>query len=297
MLNYTALLNAKSRGTAFLVLGDPVSHSRSPGLQNAAFEAAGLKKSYARFHIKVEDLPEFAAFARENLRGVNLTVPHKHAIIPLCDEVDPIAELCGSVNTLDIRDGKLYGYSTDGPGLEYALKREFDFDIPGKNILFLGAGGACRATAFHLAAKGAKFITIANRTKEKAIELAEMVTANSNCNANGISIADEESMKLALCRADVVIQATSCGLKDDDPSPFDTNWITSDCHFDLFDTIYKDTAIQKACRAKGLRTAGGKFMLIGQGAASFRIWTGIEPDIQAMERGFEEAISQEDTVC
>lgn len=297
MLNYTALINAVNRGITHLVLGDPVAHSRSPGLQNAAFEAEKLGRPYARLHIKVEDLPEFSDFARKYLKGVNLTVPHKHAIIPLCDEVDPAAALCGSVNTLAVRNGRLYGYSTDGPGLEYALKREFGFDAKGKNILFLGAGGACRATAFHLALNGAGSIVIANRTVEKAEELAGAISQNSTCSASGISITDEDSMKHALLDADAVIQATSCGLKEDDPSPIDTGWITQNCHFDLFDTIYKDTALQKACRAKGLRTAGGKFMLIGQGAASFRIWTGIEPDIEKMEKGFDEDISQEDTVC
>jgi shikimate dehydrogenase len=297
MLNYTALLNAASRNTRYLVLGDPVSHSRSPGLQNAAFEKADLGRPYARFHIKVEDLPEFSGFAREHLKGFNLTVPHKHAILPLCDEVAPAAALCGSVNTVAVRDGRLYGYSTDGPGLEYALKREFGFTPQGRTILFLGAGGACRATAFHLALNGASAITIANRTPEKAAELAGAISENSNCKACGISIADEEDMRYSLANADVVIQATSCGLKDDDPAPFDVNWIAPECRFALFDTIYKDTALQRACRARGLRTAGGKFMLIGQGAASFRIWTGIEPDIAVMEKGFDEDISQEDTVC
>lgn len=297
MLNYTALSDAVRCGISYLVLGDPVSHSRSPGLQNAAFEAANLGRPYARLHIKVEDLPEFARFASEHLKGVNLTVPHKHAIIPLCDEVDPAALLCGSVNTLAIKDGKLYGYSTDGPGLEYALEKEFGFSAKDKNILFLGAGGACRATAFHLALKGARKIIIANRTAEKAVELAEMIEQNSSCCTSGISIADEQAMRTALAEADMVIQATSCGLKDDDPSPFNTDWITPECRFDCFDTIYKETALQRACRAKGLRTAGGKLMLIGQGAASFRIWTGIEPDIEKMQAGFDEDISQEDTVC
>ena len=95
----------------------------------------------------------------------------------------------------------------------------------------------------------------------------------------------------------MVIQATSCGLKDNDPSPVDTSLITNKCHFDLFDTIYKETALLRAVKAAGLRGAGGRQMLIGQGAASFRIWTGIEPDIEAMEKGFEEEISTEDTVC
>lgn len=297
MLNYSALMRALDKNIRYLVIGDPVSHSRSPGLQNAAFRSANLGRPYARLQVDVSDLPEFVRFAAEHLRGVNLTVPHKHAVVPLCDEISQQAKLCGSVNTLNIIGGRVLGDSTDGPGIEYALFKEFGFVPEGKKILFLGAGGACRATAFHLALRGADSITIANRTVSKAQELAKEISRNSSCNASGCDIADKTQLKTALAECDLVIQATSCGLKESDPPPIDTGLITSDCHFDCFDTIYKETALLKAVRACGLRGAGGKQMLIGQGAASFRIWTGIEPDISAMEAGFEEDISQEDTVC
>ena len=136
-------MRAVDKNIRYLVIGDPVSHSRSTGLQNAAFEAASLGRPYARMHIEVNDLPEFAELAKRYLNGVNLTVPHKNAIVPLCDEVSPSALLCQSVNTLTVKDGKLYGDSTDGPGIEYALFKEFGFVPGGKKILFLGAGGAC----------------------------------------------------------------------------------------------------------------------------------------------------------
>lgn len=290
-------MRALDKNIRYLVIGDPVSHSRSPGLQNAAFEAAGMGRPYARLQVDVNDIPEFVNFAREHLAGVNLTVPHKNAVIPYCDTVAPGAMLCGSVNTLKISDGKVHGDSTDGPGIEYALKKEFCFQAEDKSILFLGAGGACHATAFHLAQLGAREIVIANRTASKAEALAEEISGNTNCTAAGCDINDKNALKDILHRADMVIQATSCGLKDDDPSPIDTELITSDCHFDCFDTIYKETALLKAVRACGLRGAGGKQMLIGQGAASFRIWTGIEPDIERMENGFEDAVTSEDTVC
>ena len=297
MLNYDAFMRAVERNIRYLVIGDPVSHSRSPGLQNAAFESAGLGSPYARMHVEVNDLPEFAELAKKYLSGVNLTVPHKNAIVPLCDTVSPSAQLCQSVNTLTIRDGKLHGTSTDGPGIEYALFKEFGFVPRDKVILFLGAGGACKATAFHLAEKGACKIIIANRTVSKAEELAESISANTECSCCACSISDNAVLKTHLETADLVIQATSCGLKESDPSPIDTALITDRCRFDCFDTIYKETALLRAVRAKNLRGAGGRQMLIGQGAESFRIWTGIEPDISAMEQGFEKDISQEDTVC
>ena len=290
-------MRAVDKNIRYLVIGDPVSHSRSPGLQNAAFEKAGLGRPYARMHVDVNDLPEFAELAKKYLSGVNLTVPHKNAIVSLCDTVTKEATLCQSVNTLTVKDGKLYGASTDGPGIEYALFKEFGFVPEGKNILFLGAGGACKATAFHLALKGAARITIANRTVSKAEELANAVSVDTPCSANSCSITGNKALKDALEEADLVIQATSCGLKEDDPAPIDINLISGKCHFDCFDTIYKQTCLLKTALAKGLRAAGGKQMLIGQGAESFRIWTGIEPDMQAMEFGFEEPISLEDTVC
>ena len=297
MLNYTAFMRALDKNIKYLVIGDPVSHSRSPGLQNAAFTRAGLGKPYARMQVDVADLPEFAQLAAKHLSGVNLTVPHKHAILPFCDEITPEAKLCGSVNTLKIENGKLYGASTDGEGIAYALFREFGFVPEGKNILFLGSGGACRAAAFHLALKGAKEIVIANRTLSKAESLAQEINSNTSCFVSVCGIEDGVSLKKALVQADMVIQATSCGLKDDDPSPIDTSLISKECHFDFFDTIYKETALLKFVKSAGLRGTGGKQMLVGQGAASFRIWTGIEPDIAAMEEGFEETISTEDTVC
>ena len=297
ILNYSALKRALDKNIRYLVVGDPVSHSRSPGLQNAAFEAAGAGRPYARLHLDTGDIPDFADFARKNLCGVNLTVPHKHSIIPFCDTVSRGASLCGSVNTLIIKDGKIHGTSTDGPGLEYAIKREFGCGVKNKYILFLGAGGACRATAFHFALQDAAEIVIANRTLSKAAELADTVSSQTSCRCSACDIADNSSLAEHLLKADLVIQTTSCGLKESDGAPIDTTLISADCHFDFFDTIYKETAMLKAARNAGLRGAGGRLMLIGQGAASFKLWTGIEPDISAMEKGFELPVSQEDTVC
>ena len=297
MLNYIALSRALDKNIRYLVIGDPVSHSRSPGLQNAAFEAAGLGRPYARMQVDAKDMAEFVDFARKHLLGVNLTVPHKNIIVPFCDTISPEAQICGSVNTLKIEDGRIHGHSTDGVGLEYALSQEFGFTAANKRILFLGAGGACRATAFHFASKGAEKISIANRTLEKASELADEITSRTGTPACAYSINDDDSLRKLFLEADMVIQATSCGLKESDPSPVDPELITKDCHFDCFDTIYKETALLKAVKELGLRGAGGRQMLIGQGAASFRIWTGIEPDIKKMQSGFDDPISPEDSVC
>ena len=125
----------------YLVIGDPVAHSRSPEMQNAAFESCGLGRPYGIRHVKPEELPEFFEYARKHFYGVNLTVPHKLLAAQLSDRLTGRAECCGSVNTLLIKDGIITGDSTDGIGLEEALKYCFDDEISGKNILFCGAGG------------------------------------------------------------------------------------------------------------------------------------------------------------
>jgi len=277
----------------YAVIGDPVAHSRSPGMQNAAFAALGLGAPYGKFHVTPPELPDFIAFARERLLGVNLTVPHKRAVLPLLDEIDPAAALAGSVNTLVIREGRIKGYSTDGYGLVAALKEEFGIAPAGKRILFVGAGGAAQATAFTLAEAGAFSISIANRSFDRAEELASAVgKAYPLCATKALPLADREGVRAEVLASDVLIQATSLGLKPEDPPPFDLEAL-SGAHCAVFDTIYRRTLVLDAAGKAGLHAAGGRAMLIHQGARSFAIWTGKEADLDAMRRGFEE----EPTLC
>ena len=137
-------------------------------MQNAAFESAGLGRPYGRTHVTGANFSSFIAKARRELCGVNITVPHKETVIPFLDEIDPVAALCRSVNTLDIRNGIIRGYSTDGYGLEHAVFENFSIKPAGSTFCFTGCGGACRATAVHLASRGAEKIFLFNRTLEKA---------------------------------------------------------------------------------------------------------------------------------
>ncbi len=272
----------------YVVIGDPVSHSRSPGMQNAAFEKAGLGRPYGRFHVTREGLGEFAAFARKNLSGVNITVPHKENIIPFVDEIDAVAALSSSVNTLDIRNGRIKGYSTDGYGLEYALRKNFAVSPAGRTFCFTGCGGACRAVSIHLAKEGAAEIFLANRTLLKAENIARIISENfPSCRVHVLGLEDKKSLEHAIGSSDVLIQATSLGLKEDDPAPFDTKLLGANRKIAVFDTIYKKTPLLKAAEALAIPCAGGRDMLIYQGAASFRIWTSLEPDIAAMNAGFD----------
>ena len=274
----------------YAVIGDPVSHSRSPAMQNAAFAAAGLSDRYARCRVENKDLASFIEFARKHLSGVNVTVPHKQSVIPFLDEITPLAQNCRSVNTLKITGGKVCGHSTDGAGLLYALQTDLNFSCTGKTLLFLGSGGAAWAGAFRLAEEKPEEIIIANRTRAKAVELARQLEENSGITAAALALSDTAELKTALSRSDAVIQTTSCGLKESDPEILSRELLQCcPSHTAVFDLIYMETKLLKLARELGFAASGGRAMLIGQGAESFRWWTGIEPDIQSMQQGFEQA--------
>ena len=272
----------------YLVIGDPVSHSRSPGMQNAAFESCGLGSPYGIRHVKPEELPAFFEDARKKFLGVNLTVPHKLMAVELADGLTERARICQSVNTLLIKDEYILGDSTDGTGLEMALKHNFGMDVSGKHLLFAGAGGAARATAVHLAASGAASITFANRTPSRAHEIISLIeNSKVQCKCSFVQPSDSEGMAEAIRNTDCLIQATSLGLKEDDPPPFDLGLLHSGMKLKIFDTIYRETLLQKRAAELGIPVAGGKEMLVHQGAASFEWWTKLPAPLDEMRKGFE----------
>jgi len=274
----------------YLVIGDPIGHSRSPGMQNAAFEACGLGRPYGIRRVTPEKLPEFFAEARKEFAGVNLTVPHKIMAAALADELTPRAARCGSVNTLIISQGRIVGDSTDGVGLEQALRYCFRRELAGSRVVFCGAGGAARATAVHLAGCGVREVSFINRTVSQAAELAELCRAVAPEIVSECAAPTEESpVRAMLARADFLVQATSLGLKPDDPPPLPLEWLTVNPKLCIFDTIYHPTPLQKFAAAAGMPCAGGKEMLIRQGAASFTLWTGLTAPLDAMRHGFDEA--------
>jgi shikimate dehydrogenase len=272
----------------YLVIGDPVGHSRSPAMQNAAFEALGMGSPYGARHVTPDELPDFFEFARKNLLGVNLTVPHKLQAAHLADTLTPRAEMCGSVNTLIISQGHITGDSTDGIGLQKALEYSFGGSLKGKRILFCGAGGAARATAVHLAEIGCAGIYFINRTVSKAQELLDLCKKYYPAIEGGVCEPhDEKSCTDLLEKCDYLVQATSLGLKSSDPLPLSEKYFHADMKLRIFDTIYHPTAIQALAMRLGIAWANGKEMLIRQGAESFRLWTKIEPDLDIMRKGFE----------
>lgn len=273
----------------YLVIGDPISHSRSPGMQNAAFEFHHLGRPYGRCRVLRGEVAAFAESARRELNGFNLTVPHKAEIIPCLDEIDPAAELAGSVNTVTVSEGRLIGTSTDGYGLETALRENFRRPLEGACCCFIGCGGAAHATAFHLAGCGVRAIRIANRTLEKADELAgRLHSIHPELIVETARPDDADRLRTWFADTDFLIQATSLGLRDDDPAPFDLNLLEKNARLRIFDTIYRSTPLLRRAAELEIPAADGAAMLIYQGAKSFEIWTGLPAPIDAMRRGFLE---------
>ena len=274
----------------YAVIGDPVAHSVSPAMQNAGFMAAGLDERYGKYHVKPEDLAGFTEFARRNLYGFNATVPHKGALIALLDEVAPEALAAGSVNTVIVRGGRLYGESTDGYGLESALKEAFGLEISGSRIVMIGAGGAAAATAFEFVQRQAESLTIINRTRSKAEALAGSLQGNHTC-VSALGSDQTDAAAQAVSSADVVIQATSAGLHKDDPAPLPLEILRNARA--VFDMIYHLTPVQEFARQNHIPCADGRAMLLHQGAKSFSLWTDRPAPLAAMRAALDMALNKQ----
>ncbi len=272
----------------YAVIGDPVVHSLSPEMQNAGFTALGLGRPYGKYHVKADAIGDFADFARENLHGFNITVPHKKNIIPFLDEISRPAALAESVNTVTVRNGKLFGDSTDGFGLATALHEAFGTEIAGSNFIFIGCGGAVQAVAFYFASIGATQLCFANRTVSKAEKLAASIADNYNCSTSYCAPNDKKQLQEFINSSTVLIQGTSLGLKPDDPIALDTTLLTTDIA--IYDTIYKTTPLLRYAAEHGINHADGRTMLLHQGARSFEIWTGHQAPVEKMRIALEAAM-------
>ena len=283
------MFELESENIKYAVIGDPVAHSVSPAMQNASFMAAGLSERYGKYHVKPDELAEFTEFARKNLYGFNATVPHKAALIPLLDEIAPAALAANSVNTVIVRDGKLYGDSTDGYGLETALFEAFNLKIANSHIVMLGAGGAAQATAFEFVQRKAARLTIINRTRSKAEALAEQLSGKGTV-LTALGNDEHELIRQAIAGSNVVIQATSAGLRSDDPPPVDLELLRRAPA--VFDMIYHRTAVQEFAAANNIPCADGRGMLLHQGARSFTLWTERPAALAAMRDALERALQR-----
>lgn len=276
--------------TLYAVIGDPIAHSLSPAMQGAGLRELGVDAEYVAVHVRPEELADFAREARARYKGFNITVPHKGAIIPHLDGISEQARLAGSVNTVSVSEGRLFGESTDGYGLETALDEAFGVKAAGSSFCFIGCGGAVQAVAFHFASKGAARLCFLNRTLSTAEGIsAKVKEAFPSVETDFASITDIDAARGFLGRSQVAVQGTSIGLRPDDPAPIPPEILPdSIC---LYETIYKRTALLEAARAKGLKCANGLSMLLHQGARSLSIWTGLPAPVEAMRKALYDAFA------
>jgi len=273
----------------FGVFGDPIEHSLSPAMHNAAFSALGMDCVYHAFRVKPEKL-ENAILGAETMGfgGLNLTVPLKEAALKLdCVKPDHLASEIGAVNTIVFRDGEILGYNTDGLGARQALL-ETAVEMGGSKVLIAGAGGAARAIAFQLAADGAE-VTIANRTEERAVELAgDISAAKLPGKVRGTGLLELGTL---IRDADILINTTTLGMH---PRTDASIAEAEDLHPDLavFDIVYNplETKLLRDAKAAGAKTVSGVLMLVYQGAEAFRLWTGAKPPVELMKKTVLEAL-------
>jgi len=265
------------------VIGDPIGHTLSPTIQNAAFSHLGLDFVFLAFHVKAADLENAMRGMRGlGIHGLNITMPHKKAVIDCLDEVDFTVRFLDSANTILNRDGKLSGFSTDGVGALKALL-ENGVDLSGKKVLLLGAGGAAKAIAFTLVPEVGE-LAILNRSAEKAEDLAETLGHMFNQKVVGSTLSPD-TIKTNLRDSDVLINATSAGMKPNlSQSIVAPEWLKSDLA--VMDIVYNpvETKLAKDAKTAGAKVISGVEMLIYQGAASFEIWTGKLAPIDVMKK-------------
>jgi shikimate dehydrogenase len=278
----TSSISGKTKICA--LIGDPVEHTMSPAIHNAAFSEMGLDYAYLAFRVKAEEVPAaIAGMKALNMRGLSVTMPHKVAVIPLLDKLDPLAEKIGAINTIVNDDGILTGYNTDATGFLQAML-ERGVEPKGKNIAVIGAGGASRAVSFILADRGAKLV-ILNRLLELdwAVELARKISQAFGKNVEALEL-NRDNLAKVLEKTDILVNATSVGMSPDiNETPVPSGLLKPG--LTVYDVIYNPvkTRLLKDAEAAGATIISGVDMLVWQGVQAFEKWTGLKPPFDVMK--------------
>lgn len=273
------------------LLGSPVSHSISPMMHNESFRQLGLDYVYLAFDVGTENLKTTVDGMRAmNVRGFNLTMPNKNLMCELCDALSPAAEIIGAVNTVVNDNGYLTGHNTDGLGYMRALQDD-GYDIIGKKMTILGAGGAATSIFVQAALDGVSEISIFSRRSpffERAQQIIYTLTERTNCKINLYDFDDSNILKSEISESSLLTNATSVGMA---PNTENSIITTPDFfHPDLIvsDVIYnpRETKLLKLARETGCRTQNGLYMLLYQGAEAFRLWTGEEMPVNIIKEKY-----------
>jgi shikimate dehydrogenase len=280
-------INAATRLCA--VLGSPIAHSASPAMHNAAFKRLGLNWRYLAFEVDPKNLRAAIEGARAmNFAGLNLTVPHKLLAVEMVDELDDSAGAFGAVNTIKFvaAKGKVraIGFNTDADAIAVSLHEDLNVKLRGARVLLLGAGGAGRTAALKLASEKVTELFLINRTRSRAEKIAREIKKRFP----SVNV----STSYPKTKIDLVLNATSLGLKPGDASPLDERQFSLRQVRAVYDMIYRpaETRLLAAARKAGCRTANGLGMLLHQGARAFEIWTGKAVPLDVMRRALEKNI-------
>jgi shikimate dehydrogenase len=276
-------INAATRLCA--VFGSPIAHSASPAMHNAAFAALGLNWRYLAFEVDPRNLRAAIAGAQAmDFAGVNLTVPHKLLAMDMVDSLDISAETWGAVNTILFNQHGTTGFNTDADAITQSLREDLKLELAGAKVLLLGAGGAGRTAAMKLVSENVAELYLVNRTASKAEELAGEIKKQF------ASVKIEVGFPRA--KVDLVLNATSLGLKADDNSPLAEDQFSLKQARAVYDMIYRpaETKLLADAKAAGCQTANGLGMLLHQGARAFEIWTGKTAPLDVMRRSLEENV-------
>jgi len=265
------------------VIGDPIEHTLSPAIHNAAFNHLNLDFVFLAFRVKAADLENAIQGMRGlGIHGLNVTMPHKSTVISFLDEVDPTVKFLGSANTILNNEGRLSGFNTDGVGALKAL-RENGVELSEKKVLLLGAGGAAKAIAFSLAEEVGGLVVL-NRTPGKAKELAAVLGQRFGKKVVGGPLSSDTIQK-NLRDSDILINATKVGMHPHESQTMvEPQWLRSD--LTVMDIVYNpiETRLAKDAKAVGAKVINGVEMLIYQGAVSFELWTSRSAPIEVMRR-------------
>ncbi len=302
------------------VIGNPIRHSMSPAIHNAAFAAVGIEARYEAVEVTPAQLQDWVhSVLGPDLLGFSVTVPHKEAIVPFLNEITGDATLTGAVNAVAVspphltgegrmpppplrgRVGeggtgpllsstRLVGLNTDTVGFRRSLAEEAGVDLRGQKVVLLGAGGAARAIAVVAFQDGAASLVVANRHVERAERLLDELSGLNAGTRTSVVALDGESLAAALAETNVLVNATSVGLASAE-TPIDPNLVSTGIL--VVDLIYnpRETELLRAARERGARVLGGLGMLVYQAAAAFEAWTGVDPPIEVMRQAAEEALA------
>jgi shikimate dehydrogenase len=274
------------------VFGDPVEHSLSPRMQNAAIKHCKIDLQYARFQISPNELREAIDLIRKlEFVGINLTIPHKIAALELLDVAEENAKRIGAVNVIKVEAGKLHGLNTDGRGFACAIREVFSVDLRDLRVMILGAGGAARAIALQCAKENSERLVIVNRSFEEAQKLADQLrdffagpkVLGPVPRLQPIPF-EEAAIRFQIANVDLIVNATPVGLNRGDPSPIAARLLAP--HLMVYDTIYsaERTPFVAAAIEAGARATNGLSMLLHQGALAFEIWFQREAPIEVMRK-------------